>query len=392
MRALAIALLSVPLLSASAPAQPQRQSLGDALKAAQAEQASADAEAKRLEMLAANGRNEADKLEAQEAAAAQAIEAAEARITAADAQVRLASAYVAAHRQQLANEQQPVSSLLAGLAVMARRPPLLALAEGGGTNDLVRVSILIDNTLPVIRARTSAISAELARGQRLEDAAHSARAELVRSRAELARRREQFAKLEHHALEQSLTASGSALSSSDVAIAAGEQVEQLRSAEASNQSALALAAKLASEETAPSRPIPAAGPRPRLPFAYALPVSAPVVAGLGAVNESGVRSRGISFASSRGAAVRAPADGIVRFSGPFRGYDGIVILEHDGGWMSLITNVSSPLKQGDKVEMGDPLGRALGRIDVELSCNGRRFSPALIAGSSESLSKGIKGG
>lgn len=392
MRTLAIALLSVPLLSASAPAEPQRQSLGDALKAAKAEQASADAETRRLERLAANGRNEAEKLEAKEAVAAQAIEAAEARITAADAQLRLAAAYVAAHRQQLANEQEPVSSLLAGLAVMARRPPLLALADGGGTNDLVKISILIDSTLPVIRARTSAISADLAEGQRLEDAAHAARAELVRSRAELATRREQFAKLEHRALEQSLTASGSALSTSDVAIAAGEQVEKLRSAEANSQTALALAAKLASEETAPSRPLPPSGPRSRLPFAYALPVSAPVVTGLGEVNESGVRSRGISFASTRGAPVNAPAEGIVRFSGPFRGYDGIVIIEHASGWMSLITNVSSPLKQGDKVELGDPLGRALGRIDVELSHDGRRFSPALIAGSSESLSKGIKGG
>ncbi|HSQ98827.1 MAG TPA: peptidoglycan DD-metalloendopeptidase family protein [Sphingomicrobium sp.] len=392
MRTLAIALLSVPLVSASAPAEPRRQSLGDALKAAQAEQASADAETGRLEKLAASGRNEAERLEAQEAAAAQAIEAAEARITAADAQLRLASAYVAWHRQQLAAQQQPISSLLAGLAVMARRPPLLALADGGGVNDLVKVSILIDNTLPVIRARTSAISADLAQGQRLEDAAHSARAELVRSRAELATRREQFAKLEHRALEQSLAASSSALGTSDVAIAAGEQVEQLRSAEASSQSALALAQKLASEGAAPTRPVPPAGSSPRPPFTYSLPVSAPVVAGLGAVNQSGVRSRGISFASSRGAAVRAPATGIVRFSGPFRGYDGIVILEHEGGWMSLITNVSSPLKEGDRVERGDQLGRALGRIDVELSCNGRRFSPALIAGSSESLSKGIKGG
>ncbi len=392
MRAIAIALMSLPLLSASGLAQPERPSLGDSLKAAQAEQASAEAETTRLENVAANARSEAGRLEAQQAAAAQAIEAAEARITAADAQLRLASAYVAAHRQQLAQEQQPISSLLAGLAVMARRPPLLALEGGGGTDDLVKVSILIQGTLPVIRARTMKISADLAEGQRLEKAAHAARAELLRSRAQLTTRREQFAALEHRALERSLSASGSALGAGDAAIAASEQVAQLRSAEATSRPALALAATLASEEAAPSRPVAPVGPQPRVPFAYALPVNAPVVAGLGAVNESGVRSRGISFGTSRGTVVTAPAAGVVRFSGPFRGYDGIVILEHEGGWMSLITNVAAKARPGDKVALGDPLGRALGRIDVELSHDGRRFSPALIAGSSESLSKGDKGG
>jgi septal ring factor EnvC (AmiA/AmiB activator) len=90
--------------------------------------------------------------------------------------------------------------------------------------------------------------------------------------------------------------------------------------------------------------------------------------------------------------VAAPAGGIVRFSGPFRDYDGVVILDHGGGWMSLIVNVSSPLKRGDRVGLGDPLGRALGEVRLELSHNGRRFSPALIAGSSQTLSNGGKGG
>jgi murein hydrolase activator len=69
-----------------------------------------------------------------------------------------------------------------------------------------------------------------------------------------------------------------------------------------------------------------------------------------------------------------------------------VIIDHGGGWMSLIVNVSSPLKPGDKVRLGQALGRALGPLRVELSRNGRRFSPAIIAGSSQNLSKGAKGG
>ena len=394
MRLLASATLVIaPLLvAASTPAATSVEPLDSALKAARAEQAASEAEVARLEKLAAAARGEAQRLQAEQAAAAQAIEAAEARITAADAQFRIAAAYVAAHRERLARQQRPVSSLLAGIAVMARRPPLLALADGGGTDELVRVGVLLDSTLPVIRSRTQALSAQLSEGQRLQQTALSARAEIIRSREQLAGKREQFAALEQRALRQSLAAGGQALRFGDVALAAGEDIEHIRSQRSSSRSARELAAFLASEGPAPVRPGAPAERTPEPPLAYALPVEAPVVAGLGAVDDSGVRSRGISFASARGASVNAPADGVVRFSGPFRDYDGILILDHGRGWMSLIVNVSSPLKPGDKVRLGAPVGQALGPVQVELSHNGRRFSPALIAGSSRSLSKSVKDG
>jgi septal ring factor EnvC (AmiA/AmiB activator) len=357
-----------------------------------ADQAAAEAQTARLENAAANARGEAERLNAQQAAAAQAIEAAEARITAADMRFRLAAAYVAAHRQQLANEQRPVSSLLAGLAVMARRPPLLALADGASTDELVKVGVLLDSTLPVIRNRTQALSGQISEGQRLAATAAYARADLLKSREQLVARRQQFAQLEQRALQQSIAVGGKALGTGDVAIAAAEQVERLQGQQSSSRSDRALAALLASEGPAPLRPFAPAGPQPRPPFAYELPVNAPVVEGLGAVNDSGVRSRGTVFATPRGLSVAAPADGIVRYSGPFRNYDGILILDHGGGWMSLIVNVSSELKVGDKVHLGDPLGRTLGQIEVQLSHNGLRFSPALIAGSSQTLSKGMKDG
>ena len=392
MRRIALLLPLAALVAASGPAAREAQPLDTALKQARAEQASAEAETARLQKAAADARGEADRLHAQQAAAAQAIQAAEARITAADMQLRLAGAYVARHRARLAEEQRPVSSLLAGLAVMARRPPLLALADGGGTDELVKVGVLLDSTLPAIRSRTRALSAQLAQGQELERAALAARSELLRSQEQLASRRQEFAALEKRAFEQSLAAGGGALRSGDVAIAAGEQIEQLRSEQSSSRSARELASLLASEGASPPRPFPPTGAALGPPFAYSLAVDAPVVEGLGAVSDNGVRSRSTTFAAARGAAVVAPADGTVRYSGPFRDYDGILILDHGGGWVSLIVNVSSPLKAGAKLRLGDPLGRALGPLRVELSHNGRRFSPALIAGSSQTLSKPRKGG
>lgn len=384
-------LLSPLLVAASGPVLRDTQPLGQALKQAQAQQALADAETARLEKAASTARGEAERFSARQAAAAEAIEAAEAQITAADMNSRLANAYVASHQARLEEEQRPISSLLAGLAVMAERPPLLALADGGNTDDLVKVGVLLDSTLPVIRGRTRALSLELSQGKRLETAAKSARQELEHSRQELVARRQEFARLESRALEQSLAAGGKALGEGDVSIAAAEQIERLQGEESGARNARQLAGLLAAEQPSPPRPVAPVGPKPNLPFAYRLALNAPAIQGLGAVNGSGVRSRGTSFASARGAPVSAPADGIVRFSGPFRDFDGILILDHGGGWMSLIVNLSSPLRAGDRVSLGDPLGRALGPVEVELSHNGQRFSPALIAGSSQTLSNGAKG-
>jgi septal ring factor EnvC (AmiA/AmiB activator) len=82
----------------------------------------------------------------------------------------------------------------------------------------------------------------------------------------------------------------------------------------------------------------------------------------------------------------------VLFSGPFRDYDGVVIIDHGDGWKSVLVNAGSRLHKGEKVRIGDPLGTALGPVDVQLQRSGQPVSAALIAGSSGVLSNPPKGG
>ena len=261
------------LTAASSPLPPPGDTLDSALKQARAEQQLAERRAQQLENVARNARSETERLRAREAAAAQAIDAAEARITAADTNFRLIAAAAALRRAELQREQQPIASLLAGLAMMARRPPLLAVADDSSTDELVRVRVLLATTLPVIRARTAALSAQLAESRRLAASTLSARAELEQSRQALLGRRQQFASLEAQAATASASAQGQALASGDVALAAGENVASLRSAEAGSRSAWALASELAAGEPAPARPLaPDGGLPPSLP--YRLPVQA----------------------------------------------------------------------------------------------------------------------
>ena len=390
--ALAVMLAPLLLAAASAPVQPQAQPLDQVLREAKAEQAGAEAQAARLLRVADNARGDAARLQAQQLAAAQALEASEAQITAADAQLRLVSARLAVQRAQLQREQQPISSLLAGIALMAQRPPLLAIADQHSTDEMVRVRVLLDATLPVIRRRAAAVSAQLGESARLEQQASAARDTLSRSQQLLSTRREQFAALEQRALRLAGSAERRSLGAGDVALASGERVEDLQRAEAGSRASWALASQVSAADPAPARPAGGAARAPAPPFPYQLPAAAPVVEGLGAISDAGVRSRGLILQTARGAPVLAPAAGIVRFSGPFRSHDGVVIIEHGGGWTSLLVGVSSSLQPGARVTAGQPLGRALGPIDVELSRNGTRVSPALIAGSSAPLSNGSKGG
>lgn len=393
MRWLAALAIALPLTAAaSAPVQPGIAPLDTALTQALAEQRAAAASARRLGQAADKARGTAEQLAAEQAAAGEALAAAEAGITAADARLRLASAAIAAHRARLAEEQRPAASLLAGLALMARQPPLLALADRGSADELVRVRVLIDATVPAIRARTAQLAGQLASGRRLAASAAAARTQLAAGRRDLMTRRTQYARLERQALERAAAAGSQSLSAGDRALAAGENVARLRSGETGAAAATALAAKLAAEDPAPPRPIAGEDARPLAPLAYVLPSAAPVTEGLGAVSASGVRARGLTLATRRGAPLIAPAAGTVRYAGPFRDYDGVIIIDHGGGWLTLIVNAAPDVARGRRIVAGQGIGRALGPIQVELSRNGRPHSPALIAGSSQRMSNRRKGG
>jgi len=92
----------------------------------------------------------------------------------------------------------------------------------------------------------------------------------------------------------------------------------------------------------------------------------------------------LTFAPATDAAVIAPAAGRVAFAGPFRGYGTIVILDHGGGWTSLIFGLgATPVSVGQRVAQGSPIGTTSQagspRVTVELRRRDRAidFTPLL---------------
>jgi hypothetical protein len=70
----------------------------------------------------------------------------------------------------------------------------------------------------------------------------------------------------------------------------------------------------------------------------------------------------------------------------------VIIIDHGGGWKSVLVNAGSRLSKGATIEAGEALGIALGPVEIQLQHDGRTVSPALIAGSSALLSNRSKGG
>jgi len=387
-RTAALLLLAAPLslAAASAPVAPMAETADAALTRARAEAAQAAKRLSELESAAAKAGDEAGKLRAEQAAAAAGIEEAEARISESDASLRLARIRIALAEQRLAHRRAPLAALLAGLATMGRQPPLLTLADHGSVDELVRVRALLDATMPVIARRSAALRGELAERRRLAAAADAARGDLARNRDELTKRQQRFAKLETRAAERAARLAGQAFGAGDYVLASGEALEAAGSEAAERRAARKVAADLAKLDFAPARPMRGDSAVPPVDFPYSLPVAAPLLDGLGSVNRAGIASRGLRLATPRGASVMVPADGKIAFAAPFRGQDGLVIIDHGDGWTSLLLGVASDRPRGSKVRRGELLGHALGPVGVELRRDGVPISPAFIAASSVPLS------
>lgn len=368
-------LLAMLAAGSMAPAQELREQQAR-LKYATAASTAAEARARALEAAAANERDRAAQARGQEAAAAERIKAAQAEITAAEARIAIVDRLLAAQRVEVAERQGPIVRLIAALQSMARRPAVLGLIQPGSTEDIVHVRAVLGTTMPVVERRTAEVRAELARVQRLRVNAAGAIQSLRDGRARLESERIALVQLEatHRARSQAL--GRSALIESDRALALGERARDL----VDQMQSLDEASQVQSELVALPGPLPrpddAASPLPKRVAPYRLPVSGQLVTGMGELSTTGVRARGLTFATAVNARAIAPAAGRIVYAAPFRGYGGVVIVDHGEGWTSLIAGLGGlAVRVGDQVAPGQLIGRAWKsgdpRVTVELRRRGQ---------------------
>lgn len=350
--------------------------------AARRRSARLDAEAARLRDEAASARQRA-------AAIAARIQAAEADVAAARARLRIAQTLRRAQERRLADKQQPIARLIAALQTLARRPAAAAIVQPGTLSDLVHVRAVLTTVMPRVRRETAELRAELDRARALRAQAAAALAALQQAQAERRTEQTALARLDLEQRRRAAQLSAGAGLEAERALALGEQARDLQDLVARLDDQAQLRDTLAALPGPLPRPVrPGEAPPPPAPapaesaLAYRMPAIGTVVRSFGDRTETGLRSRGLTLKVQPGAIVVAPASGRVSFAGPYRGYGRIVILDHGGGWTTLITGLDAvSARAGDAIEPGSPLGRAAAQpISLELRRGGQPVDVAQLLG------------
>ncbi len=352
----------------------------------------AQARAEKLTQQAQQATRAAERTAREAAALAARIQQSEANITAAEVRLALITDQRRVLDRKLAQRQQPLASLVGALQNMARRPLALSALQPGTLKEAVYARAVLETTLPQIRERTTELRSDLDRGRTLEQSAAQTLAQLRSSESELQDRRSRLSALASRQRRASREASGIATRENERALLLAEEARDLDALIGQ----LGEAARLRRELGALPGPIlrperPSASqvvgqqnrpPQPQstlAPSDLQLPVQGRVLAGFGAVDDAGIRSKGLTFSSRPGAQIVAPATGRVAFAGPYRGFDRIAIVEHANGWTSLVTGLARlSVATGDQVFGGSPVGiagRSNSVITLELRRDGNPVNP-----------------
>ena len=115
-----------------------------------------------------------------------------------------------------------------------------------------------------------------------------------------------------------------------------------------------------------------------------LPISGVIKVRYNDIDKFGAKSEGIRIDGRSGGLVVSPMAGIIRFAGPFKNYDSMVIIEHEGGYHSLVAGLAKvDTLVGQKVSAGEPIGKLKSTTNAdkpslyyELRYKGNAIDPA----------------
>lgn len=368
-----ILLASIPLgvgaalYAQSAGAQQQ------ALKDAKRKAARAQERSEQLRQEAANATDAADRFLVQRSVLSADIDAAGAQIEAARARIAIIEGRQKQQAVSLSKASEPILRLNAALQKLTSKPAIFLLAQTGTRKEYMNLRAVMDAVQPEIQRRTSALRQRIAIQKDLRNQQQIAIKSLSDASKDLNVRRTALATLESSSRNTAGSLSAAAAEEFERAIAQGERardiVEDIDTIRLSGENAAALAAldgpvlrkdgaRAASNNSA-----------------YKLPEMAKLIFGVSELNETGYRERGLRLTLPAGADMPAPAAGKIGFAGIYRSYGKIVIIEHGGGWTTLVTNLKDlSVDEGQQISQGDALGQAKGKdseVTVELRRKGR---------------------
>lgn len=269
----------------------------------------------------------------------------------------------------LGGDRAELAKYLSVLELLRRNPPPALFVDPGDIKKAVRAAILIRAITPVFEQRAAVIRAEAESLQQARRQADLASEDLFTSESEVADRRGEIETLiaQKTALEQKATQDAAA-AQADVA-ALGARARSLRE----------LTRGLAARPAAPAGPEP---PNPETAglFGRPKPFIAPVA---GAPTRTfGGASQGWTWRTRPQASVLAPAQAVVDYVGPLKGWGVVVILRLGGGYHLVLAGLDQATAgPGQTVKPGEAIGRMADggptpELYLEVRKNGAPVDPA----------------
>jgi len=329
-----------------------------------------------LDRRAAAEQSELEKL--QDAARAAAATAMAREDEASDLELRLAEidAERGAREAAIANRRGEIAALAGALQRLARQPPEALALDPATPIDAARTATLVGAMVGTLERQAQALKEALGALGAARQAHLQTRTALAQTLADLA--------LERDRLETALAARARAVARlTEERSDTTARIARLGRESAELLGRLEAAPAIGHQNT---RAVPRSAPvspadLQALPV-YRWPVRGRIVETWGQSQPGGQIARGLTIEPREAASLVAPADGTVAFAGTFRGYGQILILEHGGGYHSILAQLSRiDAAVGQTVTAGEPVGRAgiddsgMPVLYLELRRNGQPVDP-----------------
>lgn len=348
MRALSIFFVSV-FCAHAALAQVSAQQLNTTLENLSK---SKETEAELKQRLAQSAR-ELDVIRERSAAIGERLQASERRVTSEESALAKVNAQVAQKREEFDARKNDYSKTVLSLLRLRSLPPTAIFSSGDDTQALLQTASVLEKTNQAVAQKAMRLRSDIAQLKKLQGDASLRDAS---TRAEKATLRS-----EQQALARELNSRQKLQTQLSVDHErAQEQVAKLSRESASLQELLG---KLEANEKAQQKLSTATKASAKLRHfdgkkgSARAPVSGGILHRFGEPNASNGSYRGMVFQARAGAAVVAPYDGEIVFTGPFRDYGNMVLIKHSNGYISLIAGlgrVSAGLNQ--PALRGEPIG------------------------------------
>lgn len=309
------------------------------------------------------------------------IDAARANLDAARARIAIVSQRQSAQQRELAQQTSPILRLMGALENMTRRPATLMIMQPQSLDDYVHLRAVMASVQPKIEQQTAGLRAQIDLQQSLRNQQKIALESLEDAQTDLAEQQASLAQLEGGSRSRSGELNADAALEFERAIAAGERardiVENIENIQQDDEALAVLSVldgpKLRASDAAIDGTIRRQSENESP--AYILPARAQIRSGFSELSINGYRERGIKVMVPASSAIKAPASGTIKYAGVYRNFGRIVIIEHGGGWATLITNMAAVyVDEGKFINQGDDIGTAKStdnEILIELRRNGR---------------------